>query len=88
MARTRRPRWSRRSGGENLKMRTRVPLAHNSSTIHYFIANPMAERPIPKRWDKHAQFKQTWPNMGGMRSPGTNYLTYIAADGPVVYRPE
>jgi len=69
-------------------MRTRVPLDHNSSTIHYFISNPTMARPVPKRWDKHTQFKLTWPNMGGMRSPGTDYLTYIAADGPVVYRPQ
>jgi len=69
-------------------MRTRVPLEHNSSTIHHFISNPTAARPVPKRWDHHAQFKLTWPNMGGMRSPGSDYLTYISATGPIVYRPE
>lgn len=69
-------------------MRTRIPLDHNSSTLHYFISERPTLRPAVKRWDYHPQFKIAWPNMGGMRSPGTDYMTYIAADGPVIYRPQ
>ena len=67
-------------------MRTRLPLDHNSSTIHYFISNGNRTAPIYKRWDNHPQFRLTLPDADGMRSPGSDLLTYIGADGAIVYR--
>lgn len=34
-----------------------------------------------------ANFNFCMPTARPMREPGTNYLTYITADGPVTYHP-
>ena len=58
-------------------MKCRIPYQHNQYAI------PV--RP-PVIRSKHSQMtRQCWPNMGGMRNPGTGYLTYISATGPIVY---
>jgi len=37
--------------------------------------------------DAGSDFNFAMPTARAMREPGTNYLTYITADGPVTYHP-